>query len=144
MKRAFQHQRNPYDGPRFGDAWFSTVPRGPRRKWNAFVEYCRKRHQIFGGSLQMLEEALSDLLKARPWVRTGGRRELEYLINKTEAYMLLFELLRLLEEGYISYDEAFQIKAQNQEQVFRDKLVSCEALFQAAHRKARELAEKEA
>ncbi len=131
MKRRFRTQLNPYDGPHFDG-------------WDDFVKDCRKRHQIFGGSLEMLREALAKLLEASPRVRTAARRELDYLVNKTEAYMLHFELVRLLEEGYISYDEAFQIKARNREAAFRDRLVRCQDLFQAAHRKAREVAEKEA
>ncbi len=131
MKRRFRTQLNPYDGPHFDG-------------WDDFVKDCRKRHQIFGGSLEMLGEALAKLLEAGPRVRTAARRELDYLVNKTEAYMLHFELVRLLEEGYISYDEAFQIKARNREAAFRDRLVRCQDLFQAAHRKAREVAEKEA
>ena len=131
MKLQFRPQRNPYDGPNFDG-------------WDTFVKDCRSRHQIFGRSLEMLDEALANLLEAGPRVRPAARRELEYLVNKTEAYMLHFELLRLLEDGYMSYDEAFQIKAHNREAAFRDELVRCEGLFQTAHRKAREVAEKEA
>lgn len=123
----FYNQPNPFDGP---------------EKFDGFVKGSRQQIEYFTRSGQMLGEALYHLNKAAELVAPHGRKELEFLRNKTESYRMLLDTLVTARRGYILYDEAFRTRRKEDEAAFRSKLQESMTLISAARRKGRETTEK--
>ena len=92
--------------------------------------------------IQNLERVLALLEQARSTVPSGAKEELEYLVFKTETYILHLQMTRSLLESFVAYDKAFRAKKQGNEQQMQDYLESSESLFTEARRLARETAEQ--
>jgi len=72
-----------------------------------FVEDCKNRAEKFGKALQFLSTAKNLFCEALKQSRGSGKRELMYLIRKTQGYIDHLNTLTLLTEGYSKYFDAF-------------------------------------
>jgi len=123
----FYQQANPFDGP---------------ENFGGFVKNSRERIGQFTRSRQMLAEALEHLDRAAALVAPRGRKELEFLRNKTESYRMLLDTLITARRAYLLFDEAFRTRSRDKDAEFRRKLDDSMALFTAARLKGRQTTEK--
>jgi hypothetical protein len=93
---------------------------GARTFWQGRASHCRQA---------------SDLLRAaRAKVLPGSRAELDYVIFKTENFILFFEVLDALEEARAALDRAWLAKAAGNTNEFGRHLAQCKAALDRADR----------
>ncbi|MCI0621816.1 MAG: hypothetical protein L0387_09120, partial [Acidobacteria bacterium] len=134
MMGAFRRQSNPFEGP--------ELPR-----WNVkqkipspYIEECAYRSDRMRQAIGNLGRALALLEQSRAQVLPGAREELEYLVFKTETYILHLRMTAAMLDSFISYDEAFRAKGRGDEQGMLGGLERSEFLFTQARRLAQETA----
>jgi hypothetical protein len=86
----------------------------------------------FADGTARLREALGHLERARPAVLPGSRHELEYVIFKTESYILHLETIRALLDGCIAYGKTVSAKQEGQGEDALRRLEQCRASFTSA------------
>lgn len=93
----YSKQPDPFMGPHFSN-------------WTAFLSRARDRVEMYQGSVKRLQEALSSLRSAQPDVTPRGKAYLDFLINRTDAYILHLETLIAWNQAYLDLDSAFLSK----------------------------------
>jgi hypothetical protein len=100
---------NPYDGPCDAESLLkrarsrylqvdSRVPEG---------EYVEGKIDLYKESIGMLSESLAAMDRARFHVSSKGRPHLDYLRNRTQAYIAHLEMVAQAADGIAAYAEAF-------------------------------------
>jgi len=93
-----------------------------------YLRCVRYRLDRFERSIETMGRVRTDLLHARPLVQPGARGELDYVISKTEAFILHLRALCSFMQGMIAYHES--------------ELKACEQFFSQAENFTREAAGK--
>ena len=127
--RLYAEQPNPYDGPTF-------------EGWPGRLERSRTVILKFGRAMERLRAAESTLLRARANVSPQGSAELNYLINKTQAYVMHLEALTRINQAYLEFDAAFAARNAGRPEEFLRRLDHSLEMFQQASRMARAMATK--
>ncbi|MCX6625169.1 MAG: tetratricopeptide repeat protein, partial [Acidobacteria bacterium] len=127
--RRYSDQPNPYDGPTF-------------EGWTATLERSRTVILLLAKSIERLRAAESQLLRARANVSPQGAAELNYLINKTEAYALHLEALTRIRQAYLELDAAFAARNAGRTAEFSRRLDESLRMFEQASRMARAMGTK--
>jgi hypothetical protein len=133
VKAAYRYsrQKNPYGGPSTAE-WTNFVA--------ASAEYIDRRE----GSIRLMNQALELMNKASGKVESGGKAELNYLVNRTEVFRDTFAALNTVRRGYSTFDGAFKAKAKGEAKQaqfvaqLEEGLATCregQAQLQAATRK---------
>ena len=117
----YSEQVNPYDGPTF-------------EKWAAFLDHARDESMYYTQSAGLLRQALAHFEQADKQVAPGGKSELAYLRNKTEAYAKHLDTLVELETAYLEFDAAFRAKSAGNLEEFVRRLDHSMERFRTAHR----------
>jgi hypothetical protein len=128
IAKAYADQPNPYDGPSF-----------PR--WNGFLEQNRAQLLFFENSVKRLREASRHFAGAASQVSEGGRAELAYLRNRTDAYTMHLGALIAIRRAYQELDAAFKLRASDPA-AFLARLDHTLEMFREANRQARAMAAK--
>ncbi|MCC6262470.1 MAG: hypothetical protein IT169_02755 [Bryobacterales bacterium] len=126
MAHSLYKQPNPFDGP---------------VNWDGFISGSHDRIRYFTHSVVLLNRALQSFDRAAARVEPRGREELNYLKNKTQSYVLLFETLIAARRGYIVFDEAFRARKSPADPEFIRKLDESLRLFAEARRLGRKTTE---
>lgn len=134
-------QDNPYDGPdnpellsrrarsRTSDV-DSRVPVG---------DFIPDKSELNRQSIAQLSQALSRMKECRSSVPAKGRPYLDYLINKTAAFISHLEMTQFAADGIATYADAFLHNPRDEARRARDLAVA-EQLFVKAQQQARETA----
>ena len=96
LAKRFAAQPNPYDGPTF-------------EGWREYIRLAPSTIQAYSRDIRLLERALRYMEAAAVRVAPRGRRQLEYLQNRTEAYVWHLKASIEVVEGYLELDRAFKI-----------------------------------
>jgi len=120
----FRGQAMPFDGPNFPGNW--DVREDAPARLMLLMQY---RAQRFSESVAKLQAALELLISARQLVLPGARQELEYLIYKTECFVLHLNTLQALMRGFMAYDAAFRAKQHGKTDEMLAHLDDCESHF---------------
>ncbi|MDR3675586.1 MAG: alpha-glucuronidase family glycosyl hydrolase, partial [Acidobacteriota bacterium] len=126
--RTYADQGNPYDGPTFTG-------------WAGFLVHARKLPSFYAHSAGLLRQAASHLDQAEKVAAPGSRAELDYLRNKTEAYAMHLDTMVLLDQAYLEFDAAFQLRLEHPAE-FVQKLDHSLEMFREAHRMSIAMATK--
>jgi hypothetical protein len=119
--KSYSEQGNPYDGPTFSG-------------WPGFLESSRAKILYYRRSVGLLRQAANSFAKAQGAVSEGGRGELAYLRNKTEAYAMHLEGLIRIREAYMEFDAAFKARNAGRNAEFIERLDRSMEMFRAASR----------
>ena len=100
---------NPYDGPADPESlsrqaksfYLAISSRTPAGK------YIPGKIDLYRKSVGLLGRAMAEMRAARATVSEKGRPHLEYLINRTEAYIAHLEMVAEAAEGIAAYADAF-------------------------------------
>jgi hypothetical protein len=112
-----------FSGPVWPD-WNVTSPgEAPRMKQFRF------RTARFLDAIQRYEACLDLLRHSRPAVPDGSRPELEYLIYKTESFVLHLRVVCALMSGHAAYDAAYRAKYQGRREEAIARFDECVARF---------------
>ena len=128
LKR-YAEQPNPYDGPTF-------------EAWAGFLESSRAQLIYFRRNIELLRQAEDRLTRAQASVAEGGRAELAYLRNKTEAYAMHLEALSEIRRAYLELDAAFRARGAGKREEFLERLDRSLAMFRKAAGMARAMGSK--
>ena len=134
-------QDNPYDGPA-DPAHLAKCARSLYHGVDNRIpagEFVPKRIQYHHRSIELLKEALSEIIVAEVTVSAKGRSYLAYLRNKIEAFIAHMEMVAHAAEGLAAYGEAFA-EHSGDEAALAQALVQAEQHFVKAQSKAREAA----
>jgi len=123
----FGRQHSPFEGP---DA---TIQKA--------VQASSYKHNLFGETIHLLSKSIDHLLEGESKIASGSRNEWEYLVGKTEQFILHLESVRTLLAGYFEYDKAFQARSKD-EKDFLNQLEASESLFYQARNRSRAAATK--
>jgi len=107
----FARQKNPYAGP-------------SAKSWKRLITASAESRARREGSARLLNEALGHLRAAGPKVAPQARYELNYLINRTEAFRDSLLAMNTVRRGMKNFDEAFQNKEQLGQEAFCGQLES--------------------
>jgi hypothetical protein len=118
---SYSEQANPYDGPTFA-------------RWGEFLDHARDNSAHYAHAAGMLRQALGHFEQADMQVASGGKKELAYLRNKTEAYAMHLDTLVKLENAYLEFDEAFRTRTAGDREEFMRRLDHSMEMFHTAHR----------
>ena len=129
LAKRFAAQPNPYDGPTF-------------RGWREYIRLAPSTIQAYSRDIHLLEKALRYMEAAAVRVAPRGRRQLEYLQNRTEAYVWHLKASIEVVEGYLELDRAFKIDPLKGRDEFLRRLDGSLARFQNAGVLARYAARK--
>ncbi len=135
--KMFRGQSAPFDGPNFPGSW-DVRDEAPAR----LMLVMRYREGRFAESVSRLQAALDLLLSARQLVPAGARHELDYLINKTECFILHLDTLRALMQGLMAFDAAFRAKLGGRPDEMMARLNECEYHFDQCCALAAQTAER--
>ena len=120
----FSKQEDPYDGPK-----------GPW--WDGFILNAPVENSTFEHSIALLDAALARMQAAEPKAAPQGKRELDYLISRTETYRDDMRAQILERQGFLAFDRAFRERdSVSQTQFVRDLEASLPQ-FGAAYDQAR-------
>lgn len=122
----FRHQKNPAAGMDYVKLW------GAEGVENHFHRI-RYRLQRFQESIPKWQVARELLQNARFLVQPGSRGELEYVIVKTEAFILHLRACCALMQGLLAYEAAYTAKRAGQPGETERQFDACEAFFAEAH-----------
>ena len=129
LAKRFAAQPNPYDGPAF-------------EGWREYIRLAPSTIQAYSRDIRLLERALGYMEAASVSVAPRGRRQLEYLQNRTESYVWHLKASIEVVEGYIEMDRAFKINPLKERDEFLRLLDGSLARFQNAGVLARYAARK--
>lgn len=103
----------------------------PSRKPGEPVRLRQMRYRLrrFHGGVSRLGQALDYLSQALTHVAPGARQELEYVIWKTEAFILHLQACCGIMEGFLAYDAAFRARLAGDEEGMSQRFQACEAWF---------------
>jgi hypothetical protein len=127
--KSYADQGNPYDGPTF-------------QGWSGFLENSRAKILYFRRSADLLRQAADVFAKSRGAVSEGGRAELAYLQNKTEAYAMHLEALIEVRQAYMELDAAFRARNAGRREEFLERLDRSMEMFRSAGRMSRAMGAK--
>ncbi|HEV2378374.1 MAG TPA: alpha-glucuronidase family glycosyl hydrolase [Terriglobia bacterium] len=116
-------QPNPYDGPTDPD-------------WSGFIIGAAQVNGIFEGSIALLDRALASMHAAEPNVEPRGRKELAYLICRTEAYRDDIRAEITERQAFMAFDHAFRVKDATSAEEFVASLEASLKLFETACQQA--------
>lgn len=105
----FARQKNPYGGPTVGT-------------WKRLVAAAGNAIERREGSAQLLNEAAGHLRAASPKVPAHAQYELNYLINRTEAFRDSLVAMSNVRRGMVAFDKAFQSRDSTNSQAFHTQL----------------------
>jgi hypothetical protein len=132
MLGQFARQKDPFDGPDFGD-W--DVRKEGASPW---IESCSYRRDRFAEGIVQLKQGLGYLEQARGEVSAGARGELAYVVYKTRSYASHLETIRSLLGFYLAYDQAFRAKLRGDTKRLMQELDASEFHYAQARDLARE------
>ena len=121
--KQFHHQNRPLDGPAFPGWNISQEAESPRMKQYGF------RTARFREAIRRYEGCLELLRSSRPGVPAGAGAELEYLLWKTESFVLHLRTLCSLMLGHTAYDAAFRARRHGRWDEAADRFGECGVLF---------------
>ena len=132
-------EHNPYDGPANPESLsarakslylgiLSRIPAG---------EFIPGKIDLYRKSIALLGEGLAEMGAAQGTVSAKGRPHLEYLRNRTEAYILHLEMVVEVAEGIATYADAF-IEHRGREDSLAAELARAEQHLVRAQEKARQ------
>ncbi len=127
--KSYSEQGNPYDGPTFSG-------------WPGFLESSRAKILYYRRSVELLRQAAEIFARAQGAVSEGGRTELTYLRNRTEAYALHLEGLIRIREAYMEFDAAFKARNAGRNAEFMERLDRSMEMFRGASQGSRVMGEK--
>ncbi|MEN6601847.1 MAG: hypothetical protein ABFD86_05475, partial [Bryobacteraceae bacterium] len=127
--KSYSEQGNPYDGPTFSG-------------WPGFLESSRAKILYYRRSVELLRQAAEIFARAQGAVSEGGRTELAYLRNKTEAYAMHLEGLIRIREAYMEFDEAFKARNADRNAEFMERLDRSMEMFRGASHGSRAMGTK--
>lgn len=133
--KQFRIQVQPLDGPDFPD-WNVREESSPR------ISHLRFRLEQFEISRRRLKVVLGLFAGARGRVLPGAKDELEYLIYKTDSFLLHLKTLCCLMRGLLAYDAAFRAKYDDCEARMMQHFTAAESIFAEAADRAAATAEK--
>ncbi|HTL55287.1 MAG TPA: alpha-glucuronidase family glycosyl hydrolase [Candidatus Limnocylindrales bacterium] len=125
----YWRQKNPYAGP---------VMRSWRRLIAASADAIARRE----GSIALLNEALSHLRAASGKVAPGAVHELNYMINRTEAFRDCLAALNVFRRGMMNFDAAFRLRDELTEEAFVTQLEASLAMLRGGHEQLAEATRK--
>lgn len=106
------------------------------RKWDDreesdsdYIRHCRFRFNRFTEAIGRYETCLQLLHHARSVVLSGAGNELEYLIYKTECFILHLKTLCALMQGHLAYDAAFCAKLKLNREEALERFEECETHY---------------
>ncbi len=131
LEVAYEYWKQPdyYDGPLMQD-------------WRDFISWDHNQTMYYDASIRLLQSALDDLQSARPNAAPQSVPRLDYMITRTQAYILHLQTLVAWEKAYIDLDAAFAAKPRVTDDAFVHHLDACLAEFQQAHEQAVATAKK--
>jgi hypothetical protein len=123
----FGKQSSPFEGP---DA---TIQRA--------VQSSSYKHNLFGETIDLLSKSIDHFREGEAKIASGSKTEWEYLVGKTEQFVLHLETIRTLLAAYIQYDKSFEARSRD-EKDFLNQLEASESLFYQARNQSRVVAAK--
>jgi hypothetical protein len=99
-----------------------------------------KRRGGYVSAIPRLREALGHMERARPKVLAGAQHELDYVVFKTQSYVLHLQTLCAMLDGCIAYDSVVEAKLKGD----RAEIEKCLGQCRAAYLIARDLTRKSA
>jgi hypothetical protein len=93
-------------------------------------------------SIKLLNEALQHLQLAGAKVAVQGKAELDYLVNRTEAFRDSLAALNTFRRGMVNFDEAFRLKPELAEDDFAARLQGGLNAMRDGHEKLKEATRK--
>jgi hypothetical protein len=133
---AFRKQSYPFEGPDLPNWSVKESTASP------YIGYCAYRSDRMRQGIQNLERAVTLLEQSRSSVPSGAKEELEYLVFKTDTYILHLQMTKAMLDSFVAYDKAFRAKRQGNKQQLLDNLESSEFMFTQARKLAQETAEQ--
>lgn len=109
----------------------------PRAKWNA----SGMNRDGMADAIPRLREAIGHLEKARSRVALGAQQELEYVIFKTESYILHLKTLCAWWDCFVAYDRVVEANLWQDKAEVKDRLDHCRTMFLKARDVTRKSAE---
>ncbi len=134
-------QDNPFDGP---DNPELLAKRAQSRNCDVdsrvpVGDFIPGKSALNRNSIELLTQALSRMKACRSAVASKGRPYIDYLINKTEAFISHLEMIQFAADGIGAYADAFA-RHPRDEQRLAEELVAAEQLLVKARLQARETA----
>ena len=129
LAKRYAAQPNPYDGPAF-------------KGWQDYIRLAPSTLQAYSRDIRLLERALEHMETAAVTVAPRGRDQLDYLRNRTEAYIWHLKASIDVVAGYVELDRAFKIDPLKRRAEFLQRLDGSLAKFQNAPVLARYAARK--
>lgn len=122
----FRNQKSPVDGVQWDKLWGADGARD---------HFSRIRYRVrrFTESIDRLNRIRDLLENARFLVGPGARGELEYVIVKTEAFILHLRADCALMQGLLAYESAYAAKRDGRSDEMQRHFDACESLFAEAH-----------
>lgn len=102
IKTEIIEQANPFGGPE-----------NPTK----MIKEMKIKEDIFSNGIELLQKGMKELKKAKFSIGPKGKEMLDYLINRTEAYIFHLSSVKLLYSGFLIYAEAFADDGFNKNQL---------------------------
>jgi hypothetical protein len=102
----------------------------------------RYRQQRFSDSIARLNRVRDLLENARLTVSPGSRTELEYVLMKTETFILHLRVCCAVMQGLLDYEAAYAAKRENRPEDMQRQFLACSGAFAEAYALAVETARR--
>jgi len=117
-------------------------PKLDRQAVTAAIQAAEAERQFWDGRRADCGKALDLMRQARALVWPGARKELDYLLFKTENFITVFELLSARQEAVAAFDRALLAWIDNDAAAADEQLERSRTTLERAHRLVRAAAEQ--